>query len=210
MNEGKQGCDASRGCEAKRAREAPQARVQAYDLMRTFAVVVVFLGHVLSQAKNHGLTIVWGSLSPGLTMSLLGFVSAALLSTRAEEAGRFLVRRFSRIYVSLFVCLAAVMAIQALFGTGKVNRDTALHFLGLSGLFEILPVANHATVGRGLWFVATILGLYVTLPLLKKIFGHKHGLIHWLCLLLDGWSWTDFSMRPGRGMLLSPSALVCT
>jgi peptidoglycan/LPS O-acetylase OafA/YrhL len=155
-------------------------RVEAYDLARTFAIVFVFLGHIIiTQTTSFPLKVAFGTLSPGLTMSLLGFISAALLSTRTNEAGVFLVRRFTRIYIPLFTCLAAVLIIQYAVGTAKAHTtDLVLHFLGLSGFFELFPHLNHASVGQGLWFVTTILSMYLLLPALQRVFAHRRGLIH--------------------------------
>lgn len=150
-------------------------RIQAYDLARTFAIVFVFLGHIIiTQTTSSPLKVVFGTLSPGLTMSLLGFISAALLSTRANDAGVFLVRRFTRIYIPLFTCLAVVLIIQYAAGTAKTHTtDLVLHFLGLSGFFELFPHLNHASIGQGLWFVTTILSMYLLLPALQRVFAHR-------------------------------------
>jgi hypothetical protein len=159
--------------------KASDERIQAYDLARTFAIGFVFLGHIIqAQTTSFPLKVVVGTFSPGLTMSLLGFVSAALLSVRAEDPGVFLIRRFSRIYIPLFTCLIVVLVIQAIIGTAKVNLDTLLHFLGLSGFYQIFPHLNSASIGAGLWFVTTILSMYLLLPALKRLFAHRLGLVH--------------------------------
>ncbi len=139
--------------------------------------------------------MVFGTLSPGLTMSLLGFISAALLSTRSDEPGSFWLRRFSRIYIPLFTCLAVVLVIQYLAGTVKAHTtDLVLHFLGLSGFFELFPHLNHASVGQGLWFVTTILSMYLLLPALQRVFAHRRGLIHLfivIALSLAAYRWMN-------------------
>jgi hypothetical protein len=160
-------------------------RIEAYDLARTFAIVFVFLGHIIiTQTTIFPLKVVFGTLSPGLTMSLLGFISAALLSNRTDEPGVFLVRRFTRIYIPLFTCLTVVLIIQYIVGTAKVHTmDIPLHFLGLSGFFELNLRLNHASIGQGLWFVTTILSMYLLLPALQRVFAHRRGLIHLLIVI---------------------------
>ncbi len=160
-------------------------RIQAYDLARTFAIVFVFLGHIIiAQSTNSPLKVVFETLSPGLSMSLLGFISAALLSARANDVGAFLTRRFTRIYIPLFTCLTVVLIIQSALGTAKAHTtDLVLHFLGLSGFFELFPHLNHASVGQGLWFVTTILSMYLLLPALQRVFAHRRGLIHLLIVI---------------------------
>jgi len=162
-----------------------EERIGAYDLARSFAIVFVFLGHIIiSQTSSFALKVVFGTLSPGLTMSLLGFISAALLSIRTEEAGVFLIKRFSRIYIPLFSCLVVVLVIQSILGTAKFTLDTVLHFLGLSGFYELFPHLNEASVGQGLWFVTTILTMYLLLPALQRLFKHRRGLIHLLVAIV--------------------------
>ena len=178
-------------------------RVQAYDLARSFAIIVTFLGHaVIGHTGLYWLDRSFATLSPGLAMSLLGFVSAALLSGRDHGAtgdsntrgsrggGRFLVRRLTRIYVPLVVCLAAVLVMQSVIGTARINDHTAIHFMGLSWVFSLLSVANKASVGGGLWFVTAILAMYLLLPALRILFGHKRGLLHLifvvvLCIVIN-------------------------
>jgi peptidoglycan/LPS O-acetylase OafA/YrhL len=159
-------------------------RIEAYDLARSSAIVFVFLGHVIiTQTTSFPLKVVLGTLSPGLSMSLLGFISAALLSTKTNDAGEFLVRRFSRIYIPLFTCLAMVIAIQAILGTAKIHTHLVLHFLGLSGFFELFLHVNKASVGQGLWFVTTILSMYLLRPALQRLFAHRRGLVHLLIVV---------------------------
>ena len=65
-------------------------RIEGYDFIRSFAILVVFLGHALKHSTNEVFLLAIRSLSPGLTMSLLGFISAALLSARDYDFGSFL------------------------------------------------------------------------------------------------------------------------
>jgi len=174
---------------------AATERIQAYDLARTFAIIFVFLGHIIiTQTTVYPLVVIFGTLSPGLTMSLLGFVSAALLSVRDEEPGAFLLRRFTRIYIPLFTCLIVVLVIQTVAGTAVFHIHLVLHFLGLSGFFELFPHLNNASVGQGLWFVTTILTMYALLPALKRLFRHRLGLVHLIVVVvfsLVGYRWLN-------------------
>ena len=82
-------------------------RVAAYDhLVRTFAIIVVFLGHALGNQLSDPLALLaLRSLSPGLTMPLLGFISGVLVSGKDRDHGAFLVARLTRIYPPLWLCL---------------------------------------------------------------------------------------------------------
>ena len=55
-----------------------------YDLIRTFAILCIFLYHILNrQASNPVVLITINSLTV-VSLSLLGFISAALLSSNQE------------------------------------------------------------------------------------------------------------------------------
>jgi len=153
-------------------------RIEGYDLIRSFAILTVFLGHILNRQTDGVIRLAVSSLSPGLTMSLLGFISAALLSTKKQDFGPFLVRRFTRIYIPLFLCLSIVLVIHAFIGKHVVSQHTLLHLMGLSAFFSLFLVENRSTVGDGLWFITAIMAMYLLLPLLSTLFRHRNGLLH--------------------------------
>jgi surface polysaccharide O-acyltransferase-like enzyme len=166
-------------------------RIEGYDLTRSLAILVVFLAHILDkQSTNRVVLLIIHSLSPGLTMSLLGFISASLLSAREYEFGSFLIKRFTRIFISLICCLTVILSAHALLGKKVITQHTLLHLMGLSGFFDLFLVQNKATIGYGLWFITAITLMYLVFPLLQKLFRHPHGLIHMfvfivLCTILN-------------------------
>ncbi|MEK6585573.1 MAG: acyltransferase family protein [Nitrospirota bacterium] len=174
-------------------------RIDGYDFIRSFAILVVFLGHAFKHSTNEIIFLGTRALSPGLTMSLLGFISAALLSARDEDFGAFLIKRFTRIYSSLIFCLMVILTIHALLGkkvmelshAGHVMaQHTLFHFMGMSAWFGLLEVDSEVTIGPGLWFITVIVVLYLVLPILRKLFRHPRGLVHVvlfvaLCTLLN-------------------------
>ena len=136
-----------------------EKRIEGYDLIRSLAIVVVFFDHALKFSSNEGLSLAIKSLSPGLTMSLLGFISAALLSTLQYDFGSFLVKRFTRIYISLIFCLSVILVGHALLGKTVMElshaghimaQHTLLHFMGMSAFFWLFDVQNTVTIGGGL------------------------------------------------------------
>jgi hypothetical protein len=156
----------------------------------------VFLAHaILGRTDIFPLKVILDALSPGLTMALLGFISAALLVGREEPTGVFLLRRATRIYVPLLVCLSAVLVLQSIVGTAKLEVvDTTLHYLGLSGFYSLVPATNQASIGQGLWFVTTILTMYLLLPVWRQLFAHRRGFLHLLitvALSLAARYWID-------------------
>jgi peptidoglycan/LPS O-acetylase OafA/YrhL len=160
-------------------------RVVGYDFIRSLAILIVFLGHILDkQATNWGVLLAIRSLSPGLTMSLLGFISAALLSAKEYDFGTFLVRRFTRIYIPLVSCLSVILAAHALIGKKVITQHALLHLMGLSAFFELFGVQDKATIGAALWFITAIISMYLLFPLLQKLFRHPRGFLHLVLALV--------------------------
>ena len=153
-------------------------RIEGYDFIRSFAILVVFLSHALKHSTNEVFLLASRSLSPGLTMSLLGFISAALLSARDYDFGSFLIKRFTRIYISLIFCLIVILSAHALLGKKVITQHTLLHLMGLSAFFELFLVQNKTTIGAGLWFITAMILMYFVFPLLQKLFRHPRGLVH--------------------------------
>lgn len=111
-------------------------RIEGYDFIRSFAILVVFLCHAFKRSTNEVFFLGSHALSPGLTMSLLEFISAALLSARDEDFGSFLIKRFTRIYSSLIFCLIVIRG-------GSACLDSLCQFI--SGAWR---VADYAAVRR--------------------------------------------------------------
>ena len=162
-----------------------QKRIEGYDLIRTTAILVVFIGHTLgNKITNEAGLLALRSLSPGLTMSLLGFISAALLSGKKYDFGVFLIKRFTRIYISLGLCLFFVLSIHAWLGKNVINQHVILHLMGLSAFFGIFLVENKATIGNGLWFITAINLMYLMFPLLERLFKHARGFLHLVSIVV--------------------------
>ncbi|MCP4353992.1 MAG: acyltransferase [Desulfobacterales bacterium] len=162
-------------------------RLTGFDLIRTFAILTVFLGHIINrQTDSELLLLIIKSLSPGLTMSLLGFISAVLLTKKYQDNynGKFYINRFSRIYISLFICLGAVSIFHFLLGKDVINQHSILHYMGLSVFFDFFSVTNNSSLGQALWFISVIVFMYFMLPTLTALFNHKNGLFHLLLVIL--------------------------
>ncbi|MFC5700853.1 acyltransferase family protein [Cohnella faecalis] len=159
-------------------------RILGYDLSRTFAVIFVFVAHIiLAQWDNKYSTIFFTSFSPGVTMSLLGFVSACLLANSESvdnKFSHFLFRRITRIYLPMILCLTFAAILAKSLGTSIQSDHLIYHYLGAALFFDWLKVPNNASVGWGLWFVTAILIMYVLLPVLKLAFKHRNGRLHFI------------------------------
>ena len=160
--------------------KAPAKHIYAFDLVRSSAIFFVFIHHILSKEQVGPIV---KSITPGICiigMSLLGFISAILLSNRITDYGSFLLRRISRIFIPLFLCLTVILILYSQVMEIRFTQQTLLHYLGLSGFFKIFDAANSAKIGYGLWFITAIIILYFTLPMLKYLFSHKNSTVHLL------------------------------
>lgn len=162
-----------------------------FDVIRATLIVWVFFAHAADWSfKGTLFRDVMLVLSPGLTMCLLGFLSAVLLTNKDGDTGVFLLKRGLRIFIPLYLCHLVIISIQLVLGTLALNQDALLHFLGLSLFFHVFEAADRSSIGAGLWFISAILFLYALLPVLRHLFSlHRAGLILCvailLCLFLD-------------------------
>ena len=163
-----------------------------FDFLRAFAVFAVYICHIFNgQIKSPTLLLLCHVISPGITMSALGFMSGFLLSQRYNTFGdNFYIRRFLRIYTSLIICLTVIAAFHLCMGYHVMTQHTILHFMGLSLFIGLVGMENKSSLGGGLWFITVILGMYVLLPLMRRLYSHRNRKVHIagtiiLCLLLN-------------------------
>ena len=171
-------------------------RVVGFDFIRTAAILIVFIGHIINrQSDNQALLLTFRSLSPGLTMSLLGFISPILLTKQFQNIfdSSYYFRRLTRIYISLFLCLTLLFLHLILLGKDVINLHSALHFMGLSLFFDIFMVDSKSPLRLDLWFVSIIIIMYLLLPFLSQLFRHRNGFVHLVILILF-FFFLDFSI----------------
>jgi len=153
-------------------------RDSGYDLLRTLAILLVFVDHAVSRhATDHGVLIAIHSLSPGLTMSALGCLSGLLLAHQDRDPGTFVIRRLTRLYLPLWLCMAFLLAWHGWLGERIAHPHALIHLLGLSAALDLTGVKNVAVIGAGLWFVTVILLLSLLLPLFHVLFKSRAGLL---------------------------------
>lgn len=167
--------------------------IAAFDLIRSSAIFIVFIHHFITK---EGFGPIVRSITPGvglIAMSLLGFISAALLSRKMDDYGAFLLRRLSRIYIPLTLCLTTILLLYARVTEVDITQHTLLHYLGLTAFFQLFGVTSEVHFSGGLWFITTIVFLYLCMPMLGTLFSHPNRTLH---LLLCGavFSTLDFVM----------------
>ena len=161
-------------------------KIVGFDFIRTFAIFFVFMAHILSRQSHNEIVLLIGrSISPGLTMSVLGFISGYLLTSQYNTFnGSFYVKRFSRIYSSLISCLSVITILHLILLYNVINQHSIIHFMGLSFFMELFKVTNESSLGGGLWFITIINLMYLLLPLMCQLYTHKYNKIHLLIIIV--------------------------
>lgn len=135
-------------------------RVAALDELKGVAIILVILYHA-------GGVLGWnnefhGELGVDIFVILSGMGLA--LSASCPGVGRYLSRRFWRIYPAYWAALALFLAADALLrGTTFTAADILLHVLGIHAWFGDAHAMN---INDSFWYITLIVSLYVLyLPL---------------------------------------------
>ena len=168
-------------------------RFDGFDLIRSLVILGVLIHHIITKEPFGGTV---KSISAGLGligMSLLGFMSGALISNKNYDYGILLLRRLSRIYIPLWLCLSTVLFLYSMVGQIRITQHTLLHYMGLTMFFQLFGVISEINFSGGLWFVTTIIILYLATPLFGILFTHRNRTIH-LLICCTAFSTLDFIM----------------
>jgi peptidoglycan/LPS O-acetylase OafA/YrhL len=138
-------------------------RIGVLDELKGVAIILIILYHA-------GGVLVWpdylhGEVGVDIFIILSGI--GLTLSTKSEGPGRFLLRRFWRIYPAYWIALAACIAADGYFrgihfGTGNI----LLHILGIHGWFGDVYAIS---ICDAFWFITLILTLYAIYVPLRRL-----------------------------------------
>jgi peptidoglycan/LPS O-acetylase OafA/YrhL len=138
-------------------------RIAVLDELKGVAILLVILYHA-------GGVLVWpdylhGEVGVDIFIILSGM--GLTLSTTRETDGRFLLRRFWRIYPAYWIALAACIVADGYFrgihfGAGNI----LLHVLGIHGWFGDLYAIS---ICDAFWFITLIVTLYVIYVPLRRL-----------------------------------------
>jgi hypothetical protein len=167
-----------------------EKQIAGYNLIRSVSFISSFLYHIIIRQVENPVVLGAIGTSAAISISLFEFISSVLPFEKETCSGVILIRRLTRIYVPLILCLMTVLGLHALVGQFSFGRGELLHFLGFSAFLKILRVDHHSLIGSGLWFVTTIVVMYFLLPILQRLFRHAKGLRNLLgfmalCTLLN-------------------------
>jgi len=146
-------------------------RVAALDELKGVAMLLVILYHaggVLGLENTaHG--------DVGVDMFVILSGMGLTLSSAAGGPGRFLLRRFWRIYPTYWIALTAFLAGDALIWDRHFSTaNILLHYVGLHGWFGD---AYALSINDSFWFVTLIVTLYLLYVPLRRFVGRPDRLL---------------------------------
>jgi peptidoglycan/LPS O-acetylase OafA/YrhL len=138
-------------------------RIAVLDELKGVAILLIILYHA-------GGVLVWpdylhGEVGVDIFVILSGV--GLTLSGRAEGAGRFLLRRFWRIYPAYWIALAACLISDGyLRGLHFTTLNIVLHVLGIHAWFGDVYAVS---ISDAFWFITLIVSLYAVYVPLRRL-----------------------------------------
>jgi peptidoglycan/LPS O-acetylase OafA/YrhL len=152
-------------------RAAASGRVRALDELKGAAILLVVLYHAGGVLGMEDL--MHGEVGVDMFVVLSGIGLA--LSTSAEGAGRFLVRRFWRIYPAYWIVLTAFIAADVFVRNLRFTAtDVLLHYVGLHAWFGDRYAMS---INDSFWFITLIVTLYLLYPFLRRLVDRPDRLL---------------------------------
>jgi peptidoglycan/LPS O-acetylase OafA/YrhL len=146
-------------------------RIAELDELKGVAILLVVLYHaggVLGLSDRLHLEV-------GVDIFVILSGIGLSLSSSGEGAGRFLLRRFLRIYPTYWIALTGCLAAGAfLLGSHYSAADIALHYLGIHAWFGD---AYAMSINDSFWFITLIVSLYVAYVPLRRLAGRADRLL---------------------------------
>ena len=140
-------------------------RIDALDELKGLAIVLIVLYHA------GGVLVISDRLHLEVGVDMFVILSGIGLTIGAstEDAGRFLMKRFWRIYPTYWIALTAFVAAGfALRDIHYSAADVLLHYLGIHAWFGDTYAMS---INDSFWFVTLIVSLYVVYVPLRRLAG---------------------------------------
>jgi peptidoglycan/LPS O-acetylase OafA/YrhL len=152
-------------------RAPAKGRIGTLDELKGVAIILVVLYHAGGVLGMED--VMHGELGVDMFVILSGIGLA--LSTSAEGAGRFLIRRFWRIYPAYWIVLTVFIAADMLLrGMRFTAADVVLHYIGLHAWFGDRYAMS---INDSFWFITLIVSLYLIYPLVRGLIGKPDRLL---------------------------------
>ena len=161
-----------------------KTRIPFIDFARAFAILGIAVYHYLlplGDSKLFGLAISFGGTRIHLFFFLSGY---GLGMSSYTTAGDFFRRRFSRVLLPYFMFVGLLFLFNLLVPIYPENglKDLAAHLF----LFKMFDGASIGSFGFHLWFMSTLIQLYLFFPLLHFVLKRlSAGLVFGIALFLS-------------------------
>jgi peptidoglycan/LPS O-acetylase OafA/YrhL len=146
-------------------------RIRVLDELKGVAIIIVVLYHaggVLSFSDRL-------HLETGVDIFVILSGIGLTLGSSSEGTGRFLLRRFWRIYPTYWIALTASLIAAAHFrGDHFTTPDIVLHFLGIHAWFGDVYAMS---ISDAFWFITLIVSLYLIYAPLRRLAGRADLLL---------------------------------
>jgi len=140
-------------------------RIGVLDELKGVAILLIVLYHA-------GGVLAWADtlhLEVGVDMFVILSGIGLMLSSTKESAGRFLLRRFWRIYPPYWIILTSFLLADAHFlNLHFGTKDVVLHYLGIHAFFGDAYVMS---INDSFWFISLIVLLYALFAPLRRLVG---------------------------------------
>lgn len=166
-------------------------RLDIVDFLRGFSIFTIVLMHLVQCYPLPGFLMKASSMGgAGVHVFILCSGFGLYLSSlyNPMKYGRFLKRRFTKVYIPYVL----VVLISALYFGLVCGQDVLMPLLGSVFLFKMFVPSLECAFGGQMWFVSTIIQFYLFYPLIVKMLEKKKGIS-----LLISLCWATFTALTG-------------
>jgi hypothetical protein len=169
-----------------------------YSVAKVIAIFLVVLGHWFTG------TLLWIPVTYGLFLFAFssGFFTMKIYGQGIDRQ-KFWRKKLERLGLRFWVILTILTVIVALQGKTVMHWHTLVHFAGLSGVLNWIPVPNRSGLGGGLWFFTLLLIFYIAYPYLALMRGSRLGAAVVAVVSFVAAIWLEETVKVGHELWLT-------
>jgi hypothetical protein len=168
-----------------------------YSVAKVAAIFMVVLGHWFGG-------LLWIPVTFGLFLFAFssGFFTMKIYGLGIDRR-KFWRKKLERLGLRFWVILAVLTVIVALQGKTVLHWHTLVHFAGLSGVLNWIPVPNRSGLGGGLWFFTLLLIFYIAYPYLALMRRSRPGAAVVVVASVVAAIWLEETVKVGHELWLT-------
>jgi hypothetical protein len=168
-----------------------------YSVAKVAAIFMVLLGHWFGG-------LLWIPVTYGLFLFAFssGFFTMRIYGARIDRP-KFWRKKLERLGLRFWVILSVLAVIVAMQGKTILHWHTLVHFAGLSGVLNWIPVHNQSGLGGGLWFFTLLLIFYLAYPYLALMRGSCLGTAAVVVASVVAAIWLEETVKVGHELWLT-------